>query len=63
MHEEIKIDIGHLCLKAKLWHKEKKTTILAIHGWQDNAASFDLLAPLLTEYRFIALDFSWAWFF
>jgi pimeloyl-ACP methyl ester carboxylesterase len=31
--------------------------ILAVHGWQDNAASFSKLAPLLEGYRIVALDF------
>jgi pimeloyl-ACP methyl ester carboxylesterase len=31
--------------------------VLALHGWQDNAATFARLAPLLPEYRFVALDF------
>lgn len=31
--------------------------ILAVHGWQDNAASFDKLAPMLDTYRIVALDF------
>lgn len=30
--------------------------MLALHGWLDNAASFDVLAPLLPERRIIALD-------
>lgn len=31
--------------------------VLALHGWQDNAASFDTLATLLPELHFIAPDF------
>ena len=33
-------------------------TVIAIHGWLDNALSFAKLAPLLTDYRVIALDLS-----
>ncbi len=36
---------------------EQAPPILALHGWQDNAASFLELAALLPEYRVIALDF------
>ncbi|HTQ98474.1 MAG TPA: alpha/beta hydrolase [Candidatus Acidoferrum sp.] len=31
--------------------------MLALHGWQDNAASFDKLAALLPQYRIVAMDF------
>jgi pimeloyl-ACP methyl ester carboxylesterase len=30
--------------------------VLAIHGWLDNAASFDRLAPLLPELHIVAID-------
>jgi pimeloyl-ACP methyl ester carboxylesterase len=30
--------------------------VLALHGWLDNAASFDAVAPLLPELRLVALD-------
>lgn len=33
-----------------------KPTILAIHGWLDNAASFKPLIPLLSNYSVIAVD-------
>jgi len=36
---------------------EHAPPILALHGWQDNAASFLPLAALLPEYRVVALDF------
>ncbi|KAL2717366.1 putative serine hydrolase isoform X2 [Vespula squamosa] len=34
---------------GKLWGSRDKQPILAIHGWQDNAGSFDSLAPLLSS--------------
>lgn len=54
--KELNISANHLSFRAKVWHEQKQTTILAIHGWLDNAASFDLLAPLLKNYRIIAID-------
>lgn len=41
---------------GKLWGSKKKQPILAIHGWMDNAASFDLLAPLLKNSSIFAID-------
>ena len=32
--------------------------LLALHGWLDNAASFEPLAPFLENYHLIALDFA-----
>lgn len=54
--EEIKIHIPYLRLAARAWGPETGLPVLALHGWLDNAASFDHLAPLLPELRLIALD-------
>jgi pimeloyl-ACP methyl ester carboxylesterase len=35
---------------------ETALPVIALHGWQDNAASFELLGPLLPELRLIAID-------
>lgn len=44
---EIKVPWGKV--SGKLWGSENEQPILAIHGWQDNAGSFDSLAPLLLK--------------
>src|SRR5690606_38282881 len=44
-------------LACKLWGAENAPPVLALHGWMDNAATFDELAPRLPEFRLIALDF------
>ena len=38
------------------WGPEKGRRVLALHGWLDNAASFERLAPLLEDCRVIAVD-------
>jgi pimeloyl-ACP methyl ester carboxylesterase len=43
-------------LAAKEWHVDAAIPVIACHGWLDNAASFDYLAPLLTQCHIIALD-------
>ncbi len=54
--EEFQITARHLEFAGKIWGSQEKPVILALHGWLDNAASFDLLAPLLSKYRIIAID-------
>lgn len=34
---------------GKLWGSQDKQPILAMHGWQDNAASFDNIAPFIIK--------------
>ena len=62
--EELNIDMpwGHVA--AKRWHARghsgrEKRPLVALHGWLDNAASFDGLAPLLPldKHDVIAIDF------
>ena len=43
-------------LAAKEWHKDAERKVIACHGWLDNAASFDVLAPLLDSCHIIAMD-------
>lgn len=49
-------DINGYYLAAKEWNPGGKLPVIACHGWLDNAASFDRLAPLLTNSHTIALD-------
>ncbi|KAF5279273.1 hypothetical protein FQR65_LT15444 [Abscondita terminalis] len=46
-YEEITIEVpwGHIA--GKWWGPKDVQPILAIHGWQDNAGTFDTLSPLL----------------
>jgi pimeloyl-ACP methyl ester carboxylesterase len=45
--------------KAKVWGPDDGVPVLALHGWQDNAGSFDTLAPHLlpSKIRLVCLDF------
>jgi pimeloyl-ACP methyl ester carboxylesterase len=49
-------DLGERKISALQWGDTSKPTLLAVHGWLDNAESFYKLAPLLSEYCVIAID-------
>jgi pimeloyl-ACP methyl ester carboxylesterase len=54
---EIEIELAHLRLAARAFGDPALPKLLALHGWLDNAASFDRLAPLLCEhFHIVALD-------
>ncbi len=53
---EITLELPHLRLAARVWGPEDGLPVLALHGWLDNAASFEGLAPLLPGCRIVALD-------
>ncbi len=54
---EISIALPHLRLAARAWGDPSLPALFALHGWLDNAASFDRLAPLLCEhFHIVALD-------
>jgi pimeloyl-ACP methyl ester carboxylesterase len=57
MVREIQIALPHLRLAARAWGDPRLPALLALHGWLDNAGSFDKLAPLLCEhFHIVALD-------
>lgn len=54
---EIELALPHLRLAARAWGDPALPPLLALHGWLDNAASFDRLAPLLCEhFHIVAID-------
>lgn len=53
---EITLEIPGFRLAGKAWGHPDGLPVLALHGWLDNAASFDALAPFLPELRLVALD-------
>jgi len=54
--EELEIQTSNLRLSAKCWGNPEGMPVLAFHGWLDNAATFDHLAPYLKEFRLVSLD-------
>lgn len=54
--DEMTVKVNGLTLSVKTWGNPDKTPVLALHGWQDNAATFDVLAPLMPDYYWIAPD-------
>lgn len=57
--EELVIALPHATLAARRWGDPASPPLLALHGWLDNAGSFDALAPLLAErWQVVALDFA-----
>ena len=47
-----------LRLHAKQWGNPEGIPTIALHGWLDNANTFDRLAPLMPELNLVALDFA-----
>uniref|UniRef100_A0A7N5KE61 Serine hydrolase like 2 n=1 Tax=Ailuropoda melanoleuca TaxID=9646 RepID=A0A7N5KE61_AILME len=55
---ELKLAVpwGHIAAKA--WGLQQAAPVLCLHGWLDNANSFDRLIPLLPkDFHYVAMDF------
>jgi pimeloyl-ACP methyl ester carboxylesterase len=49
-------NVRGLILAAKEWGALGSKPVIALHGWLDNAASFDLLLPSLEDTHVLAID-------
>lgn len=56
MKRERSFRLPGLNLSAQEWGEPGGRPILALHGWLDNSASFEALAPLLPDAHIVALD-------
>lgn len=54
--EEISFEIFDRQITAKQWGSPEGVPTLCVHGWLDNASSFDVLAPGLPELNLVAVD-------
>jgi pimeloyl-ACP methyl ester carboxylesterase len=52
----LSLELAHQRVAAEEWGADDGRPVLALHGWLDNAASFERLAPLLDGLRVVALD-------
>lgn len=52
----VEFEIDDLTIRGQEWGFPGGLPVLALHGWLDNSASFDVLAPLLKDVHLIALD-------
>lgn len=55
--EEICLKLTFGIIAGKWWGSKGRRPIIALHGWQDNAGSFDALIPQLSpEFSYFAID-------
>ncbi|VVD03590.1 probable serine hydrolase [Leptidea sinapis] len=56
--KEINIPVQWGHISCKLWGNEHQRPMLALHGWQDNAGTWDPLAPMISDkFPILAIDF------
>ena len=53
---EIRLTLPSIEIAGKVWGEAGGLPVIGIHGWLDNAATFDLIGPRLQGVHLIALD-------
>ncbi|WP_105101497.1 alpha/beta fold hydrolase [Microbulbifer pacificus] len=53
---EISLDVQGNTIAARQWGNPDGVPVLALHGWLDNCASFDAMAPYLQSLNLVAVD-------
>lgn len=56
--QEVQFEVFGRRITAKQWGNPSGRPFFALHGWLDNANTFDRLAPYLPELNLLALDFA-----
>jgi hypothetical protein len=56
--KEIEIKTPFLRIAAKQWGPADGIPVLGLHGWLDNASTFDRIAPLLPRINLISMPWS-----
>jgi pimeloyl-ACP methyl ester carboxylesterase len=54
--QEKRFTINGFTYAAQLWGEPDQLPVIALHGWLDNSASFDVLAPQLKNIQCLAID-------
>lgn len=54
----MQLDVGWGNLSALAWGEPGARKMLCLHGWMDNAASFEPLARMLEDFELVAFDFA-----
>lgn len=54
--QQVRWKVDGLTVAGMAWGPADGHPILAMHGWLDNAGSFEVLAPMLSDCRVVAVD-------
>ncbi len=54
--EEKEFSVNGLTYRAKVWGPKDGKPVIALHGWLDNANTYDVIAPLLPSLRICSVD-------